>query len=98
MLHFKTLLENVEIFKLSVLLHDTIYMCYLFWVHVALTIKKVLFIKKNLGSKLTIDWTKLGLHLILGPQKVTKLIGSTADMNPSTQWVVNKSCLNLRNV
>ena len=31
----------------------------------------------------------LGLHLILEPQEVTQLIGSTADMNPSTQCAVN---------
>ena len=39
----------------------------------------------NFDNKLTANWTVLGLHLILGPQEVTQLIGSTADMNPSTQ-------------
>ena len=37
------------------------------------------------GSKLTTGWTKLGLHLISGPQEVTQLIGSTTDINPSAQ-------------
>ena len=39
----------------------------------------------NFDNKLAPNWTVLGLHLILGPQEVTQLIGSTSDMNPITQ-------------
>ena len=39
---------------------------------------------KNFARKLNSDWTKLGLYLILGPQEVTLLIGSTTDMNPTS--------------
>ena len=41
-------------------------------------LKKIQFMK-NFGKKLTLDWTKLGLHLILGPKEVTQVIGSTAN-------------------
>ena len=39
----------------------------------------------NFYSKLTANWTKLSLHLNLGPPQVTQPFGSAADINPSTQ-------------
>ena len=53
----------------------------------ALKIFKKKTIYENIAEKLISDLTRLGLHLILGPQEVTQLIGSTADMNPSTRWI-----------
>ena len=47
----------------------------------------------NFEIKLTANWTVLGLHLILGPQEVTQLIGSTADTNPSTQCPIYKTLI-----